>query len=118
MTEETYKLAFDCLTNAGFEVYPPQTKRGKCLKPYIILRDGGSSQWANFSSAIELLDVMLYVPLNRYTDLFPLKKKILAAMKTIYPTFQSTMYESSSFFDDDVDAHMLSIEYQIHTYRG
>lgn len=118
MTPETYEVAFKCLKDAGFDVYPPQTKRGKCLKPYIVLKDSGAQQFSTFSSAVELLDVMIYVPLESYSKLFDVKRDVMAALRELSPMLQSTFYESTSFYDDSVSAHMLSIEYQIHTYRG
>lgn len=107
-----YEKAFDALKEAKIDVYPPATKYGECTKPYVVLKDNGKSKAGSYSSQFALLDMLCYVPKNRYTDLELFVSKCKEAMKEVYPMFIQTGLELPSFYDDSVKAWMISVEYK------
>lgn len=109
-----WKEVFKSLEIAGFDVYPPATKIGECKTPYVVLKDDGTNQTNSFSSTTTYYTLMCYVPLNEYSSLYEYKESVKEAMKTLEPMVMPMHYETASFYDDTVKAHMISIQYRNH----
>lgn len=101
------------LESKGYEVYFPGQKTTECLKPYIVIKDEGLTQFQQYSSDIRLYAVMCYVPYARFTDLETMVDTVKDRMKELYPMFVSTRFETPSFYDDTVKAYMISIQYRV-----
>lgn len=100
------------LESKGHEVYFPGQKQGECKKRYLVVKDGGLTQYQQVSSDMRLYDIMAYVPKNQYGDMEAFLEQLRQDMKSIYPLFVSTHYETPSFFDDTVEAWMVSVQYR------
>jgi hypothetical protein len=107
-----YEQVFDALKEANIDVYPPGIYEGECKDNYVVLRDGGSSPIASFSSQYVFYDMLCYVPAKRYTDLYDFVDKCKKAMEKIYPVLMPTGTETQSFYDDTKKSHMISVEYR------
>lgn len=105
------------LTAEGFEVYFPQQKKGECLKPYVVVKDSGTSQLYDFSSTLTLYELLCYVPEKNYTSLETFKEAVKTSMKKLHPMIRYTKYETPPFYDDLVKAHMTSVQYSNARYN-
>lgn len=100
------------LVKKGYEVYPPGVKTGECTKPYIVVKNDGSYEHANFSTDRDMYAVMCYVPKGQYSKLEPLVQSVKEAMKELKPMIQSYGQQMPSYYDDSCKAHYISIEYE------
>lgn len=112
--DSVWQSVFVHLKNEQFDVYPPSIKIGECLAPYIVLKNNGSFRHASFSSDVDLYSIMCYVPQNSYSKLEVLVQRVKRAMKKIEPLLLPYGQQTSSYYDDAVKAHMVSIEYKNH----
>lgn len=115
METTRYKDIYSHLAESGFEVYTPAQKEGECKAPYIVVKDAGTTQYNQFSTTRTLYDVMCYVPKNQFTKLEEYVSKVKESMKGLEPMIKPVLFETASFYDDTVDAHMISIQY--YNYR-
>lgn len=100
------------LVKKGYEVYPPGVKTGECTKPYIVVKNDGSYEHANFSTDRDMYAVMCYVPKGQYSKLEPLVQSVKKAMKELNPMIQPYGQQMPSYYDDSCKAHYISIEYE------
>lgn len=110
--ESRWQDIFKHLTAAGFDVYPPEAKVGECTSEYIVLANGGSTRHASYSTDIDLYSVMVYVPRTRYSRLEVMVQEVKRAMEGLRPMITPNGYQSPSYYDDSVKAHMVSIDYR------
>lgn len=103
----------DKFLERGIEIYPPAIQRGECKNAYCVLKDSGASPINGCSSQRQLFDLMCYVPQNKYTSLEPFVAKCKEVMdQDVYPLVLPTGLETPSFFDDTINAYMISVEYR------
>ena len=112
MANTRWEDIFNHLKTSGYDVYPPGVKEGKCTKSYIVVKDAGISEAASVSSNLALYDVMLYVPKHAYSTLEGFKNDVQAVMDGLFPMIRPTHFVSTSFYDETVDAWMVSVQYQ------
>ncbi len=105
---------FRHLKKSGFEVYSPAVKVGDCKREYIVVKNDGSSRLSSFSTDDDLYSVMCYVPKQAYSKLEPFVQKVKAAMKELEPMILPYGTQTSSYYDDNFKAHMISVEYKNH----
>lgn len=111
MENTRYKDIFKHLKSKGFDVYAPAQHQGECTKPYLVLRDEGTTQFQGFSTTQNLYDVLCYVPRDQFTTLETYVDSVEAAMKELFPMVKSMHYRTPSFYDDSVKGHMVSTRY-------
>ena len=104
--------AFKTLAEEGFDVYPPTTKTGTCKAPYVVIKDEGTNRADSISSTLTYYTVMCYVPLSGYSELYEYKESVKKALKALEPMLMPTHYETPSFYDDTLKAHMISVQYR------
>lgn len=100
------------LSENGIEVYSPTQKEGECVAPYVVVKDAGTTQFNSFSSTQTLYDIMCYVPKDRFTLLEEYVGQVKELMKQLKPMIMPTYFETASFYDDTVKAHMISVQYR------
>lgn len=100
------------LKKDGFDVYFPAQKAGECKAPYVVVKESGTTQYLDFSSAAVLYDLLCYVPKSKYSELQPFVTRVKESMKGLWPMITPMNYEVPSFYDDTVDAHMISVQYR------
>lgn len=112
MEEKTiWELIADALVD--FDVYPPSTKEGECTSEYVVVKDDGTSQYRQTSSEVNYYSFLCYVPQEKYTRIHSFVKEVeLAISKSLYPMLMPTNVKTPSFFDDSVNAFMISIQYR------
>ena len=100
------------LKDNKIDVYFPTQKQGECIAPYVVLKDAGTMKYQDFSSTQSLYDVMCYVPKNNFSKLDQFVSKVKNLMKQMEPMIQPTYFETPSYYDDGVKAHMVSVQYR------
>ena len=100
------------LKKNGFDVYPPAIKIGECTAEYIVVKNDGSSNHVGLSTDDDFYAVMCYVPKQAYSTLEPLIQKVKKIMKELEPMILPYGSQTSSYYDDSVKAHMVSIQYK------
>ena len=99
------------LKNKGYEVYAPASKIGDCKRPYLVVKYNGLVPYQDFSSSIDNYSVMCYVPRDEYSKLDGFIRDVKASLKELEPLFKWRKIQTPSFYDESVQAHMVSIEY-------
>lgn len=100
------------LESEGFDVYPPGTKEGECLSPYIVLKNNGSFRHTSFSTDVDLYSIMCYVPQKAYSQLEIMLQDVKRSMKKIEPLVLPYGQQTPSYYDDSIKGHMISVEYK------
>lgn len=109
----TFKLwdkTFKYLKSKGFDVYPPSTKIGECKNDYIVLKGDVTAPALNFSSEYHYYLIICYS--KTYSDVLRLVDNIKHAMNEYSPNMMPTGIENPPYWDDEVKAHMVSIQYR------
>lgn len=100
------------LTSKCYDVYTPGQKEGECLSKYIVVKYAGSVKADMISSRRDLYDLILYVPKANYSQLESFVQQVISDMKEIEPLFMPyDNQQDTSYFDDSVKAHFVSIVY-------
>lgn len=107
-----YKDIYKHLVTSGFDVYTPGQKEGECTSPYLVVKDAGTEKYNTYSSTQTVYDVMCYVPKKHFTDLEQYVQKMKLAMDKLRPMIMPLYSETGSFYDDTVNAHMISVQYR------
>ena len=100
------------LKEKGFDVYAPATKLGECVSPYIVVKNDGGSMHQSFSTDVDLYSIMCYVSKSNYCDLEEYVQSVKLVMKELYPMIIATGAQTSSYYDDGIKAHMISVGYK------
>ena len=97
------------LKENGIDAYPPATKKGECIKEYVVVKNSGASQIGTYSSQVRYTDIMCYVPQNKYTNLEGFKMRVKQIIRdNLYPRVMETGSETTDYFDDEIKGHMVS----------
>lgn len=103
---------YNKLKSLGWDVYSPAQHEGECISPYVVIKIGTLGQINGFSSTRYLYDLMLYVPKNMYSELEGLVEKLKSDMKSLEPMIMPMHFQTASFYDDGIKAHMISVQYR------
>lgn len=106
-----WKLIYEHLTAAGFKVYSPGQHIGECKEPYIVLKDAGATRFNNFSTDVYTFDFLCYVPLMQFSTMEDFVASIKHSLKEMFPLIKPTGYQTGSYLDDTIKAHMVSFQY-------
>lgn len=112
-----YEKVFDKIKESNIDVYPPNIHKGEVKDNYVVLLDGGRTQAQTYTSQTVLLDVLCYVPGNRFTDLDVFADSVKKSVNDLFPLVIPTGNETAAFYDDTIRGWMKSIEYR-YTVRN
>ncbi len=104
------------LKENNINVFLPVQHIGECKENYVVVKDMGSSKADNISSSNSIYEVMCYVPKESFSSLEIYVLEIKEVMKKLKYKIKisSTNYETPSFYDEDVKAHMISVQYEVY----
>lgn len=105
------KQIYDTLSEDGTKVYFPGQHKGECKGKYIVIKMAGMAPIFGISSERPIYDIMLYVPLNKYTQLETWAMEVKQKLKKLYPMIMYSGNEVSDYVDDNVKAVMKSFQY-------
>lgn len=110
---EVYDLIYTAFADAGIDVYAPDTHDGRCTSDYVVVKQVRSTRFLTYSSTTTYYDILCYSPI--YTGALQLATKAEGIMMTIEPSVMPTYNRTEPFYDPDIEAYMISIEYQSHS---
>ncbi len=106
------------LKNNGFDVYSIGQHKGICTNPYIVVKENGESEVTGTSLINDTVELLIYYPLGKYSELVSYKKKILNVMKYLRGV-RRVIEAMPTIVDDDKKAYMTSFTYKkIKTKEG
>lgn len=106
------------LKNNGFDVYSIGQHEGVCLSPYIVVKENGESEVVGTSLVNDSIELLIYYPFGRYSELSEYKKEILNVMK-YQRGIRRVIEAMPTIIDDDKKAYMTSFTYKkIKTKEG
>ena len=94
------------------DVFFPSQHKGNCISPYYVVKMDGATAETSISSERPLFSVLCYVPRNKYSYLEIMRDNAKKAMRTLFPMLMYVGNETSSIYDEDIDGHMISFQYQ------
>lgn len=103
---------YNKLKQRGYDVYSPGIKTGDCTAPYVVVTIGSSTEHTSFSTNVDLYNVLCYVPKQSYSKLEPFVLGVEAVMEELKPMLLQYGQRQTSFYDDQIKAHMVSIQYK------
>lgn len=109
MSFALWEVGYNHLKEKGYDVYPPDTKKGICQKDYLIFKLAESLQYGELSTVKQNYDVLCYS--KTYTGVLKLADKVRVDMAELVPFFFPTGEEQTPFYDTHVEAFMSSIAY-------
>lgn len=106
------------LKNNGFDVYSIGQHEGICANPYIVVKENGVSEITSKSLVNDVVELLIYYPVGKYSELATYKKSILNSMKYIRGV-RRVIDPAPTIIDDDKKAYMTSFTYKkIKTKEG
>ena len=102
----------DVLEKDGTKVYFPTQHKGDCLEKYLVVKLDGSNIEMTVSSERPIYTIMCYVPKNEYSTLENFVYETKQKMKQIYPLVMYAGNETPSYYDEQIQGHMISFQYQ------
>lgn len=105
------KDIIDTLRKDNIEVLLPSVHSGECVEPYIVVKMDGTITNVEVSAERPIYTIMCYVPKNRYTELENVVLRAKERMKELFPLLMYAGNQTSSFYDDELKAHMISFQY-------
>lgn len=102
---------YDTLSEDGTSVYFPGQHKGECVAKYIVIKMSGVSPVLGISSERPIYDIMLYVPLNKYSQLETWAMEVKQKLKKLYPMIMYAGNETPDYVDDNVKAVMKNFQY-------
>ena len=100
------------LSKLGFEVYAPGQKRDKCLKSYVVIKEGGSNSMGDSNiNGHRTFEIIVYHPLDSYSSMEPYAENIKTALVDI-KELRPTGNQTPSITDEEVQAYTTSFSYQ------
>ena len=106
------------LIDNGIKVYLPGQHKGDCLFNYVVLKDNGTSGYLGSNKiGTQLIDVIFFVPQNRYSQCEIFKKEIKTLLGE-FPGIRFTGDETGAITDDSVKALTFSVMYESQKIIG
>lgn len=106
------------LKNNNIEVYSIGQHKGLCEKPYVVVKENGTSEIVGTSLINDVVELMIYYPCGRYSELSEYKQRLLDIMK-LKRGVRRLVNASPVIIDDDKKAYMTSFYYRkIKTKEG
>lgn len=111
-----WKRIFDHLKELN--PYPPATHQGECFERYCVIKEGTQNPYYNTNKlGYKLIDIILFVPLDDYTQMEPYANEIREKMVQL-KSIRKTGNETPIIEDDKKKAFTMSIEYQLMRKLG
>lgn len=100
------------LKSNGFSVFSPGQHEGECVSRYVVVKISDAPQVSGFSSVSQQYDLLLYIPKDEYSELEDFIASVKQCMKGLRPVIMPVVYQTPSFYDEDVKGHMVNIRYR------
>ena len=99
------------LKEKGFDVYSIGQHQGTCSSPYLVIKENGESDVAGTSYINDLVEILVYYPIGRYSSLSSYTDKLKSEMN-VYKKLKRVIDPMPVIIDDDKKAYMTSYTYK------
>ncbi len=105
------------LKENGFNVYSVGQHNGLCEEPYIVIREGGDIPYSNLQITYSIIDIIVFYPIGRYSEVFGYVKSVREALKEI-KELKCSDEVTALVVDHEVKAYTCGVKYQIFKRRS
>ena len=106
------------LIDNEIKVYLPGQHKGDCAFNYVVLKDGGTSGYMGSNKiGTQLIDVIFFVPQNKYSKCEEFKNEIKTLLEE-FPGIRYTGDETGVITDDSVKGLTFSVMYESQKIIG
>ena len=106
------------LIDNGIKAYLPGQHNGDCTFNYVVLKDSGTSGYmGNNKIGTQLIDVIFFVPQNKYSKCEEFKNEIKTLLKEL-PGVRYAGDETGVITDDSVKGLTFSVMYESQKIIG
>lgn len=102
------------LKDENIDTYFQGQHKGDCLQPYVVIVSRGSSKIVGFTSTVDTIEILCYVPYKNPSLLEIYVEQVKQAMKQLYPMIKDTHNDLGDYVDDDVKAIMRTLRYSYY----
>ena len=102
------QLVYNALKTAKINVFFAGQHSGDVTEPYVAVKMGTSSQYLQFSSNIDYINLYCYVPKNQYSRSIDYVSEVEQALiDNLYPTVKCLNERTEPFYDDTCKGWMI-----------
>ncbi len=112
-----FKKVYEALQENGFSVYSIGQHKGNCTEPYLVVRENGVRAFSSLPVNFELIDVVVFYPVGRYTEVWDFINSVRECLKGV-SELKSKGELTALLIDHDVKAYTCSVRYQVYRRRG
>lgn len=105
-----WQTLYNHLKANNIDVYPPNVHTGECKNSYTVVTTAGASKMGGNSSQTVVYDFLCYT--KRFADLEAYVQTVRDKLKTLQMALRDTENETPAYYDDEVKAYMISMQYQ------
>lgn len=102
---------YDCLKNAGIDVYFQGQHKGHCTAPYVVIISRGQSKLLSCSSSSTTIEILCYVPVNVPSRLQIFVEEVQNVLKELKPMLKNSHNDIGDYVDDNAKAIMRTLQY-------
>ena len=106
-----YEKIWATLEKGNIDVYAPGQHKGECVKPYVVIKDFGESEIAGTALNRNVIDIIIFAPSARYSQVEPFVRLVKNALKELRE-LKDTRYRSPIIIDEDKRAFTTSVRYE------
>lgn len=107
-----FKEIYLHLKKCGFNVYSIGQHKGLCNEPYIVISETGDGEITGKNIMSKNIELLIYYPLERYSELEGYIKKIKGSMQEL-GHIRRVIEANPIVIDDDKKAYMTFLSYRI-----
>lgn len=107
---EIWQRVVKHLKENGVQAYAPGAHKGKCTSPYVVVKVTAATRYLQYSTRIQYIDMMCYGRTVSETD--EIVDKVTEILRGMSPTVKPTQDYSAPFYDEEVQAWLISVTYR------
>ena len=104
-----FKKIYTHLKNNNIDCYSIGQHEGKCVKPYVVIKDMGKAKTNNSVVYKKMVELYVYYPLGSYSMVDDFVSEIEEIMTSL--SFKETYEASPTIIDDDKKAYLTRLSY-------
>lgn len=114
-----WRKVFLYLKKKGYDVLSPGQEINRCLKPYIVLKEGPLEGYMGSGIiGTRTLDIIIVMPKDSYSKLSIYIEILIKDLKCIKSLIKFTGDISSINIEPDIDAYIATLKYKSHQRIG
>lgn len=116
MEKSRIKDMYKALKESNIDVYFPGQHKGDCISEYAVVKPSISTQYLEYSSNINYVDVLCYVPEKKFSQIEQLADRVEAAIRQkLFPMIKCQHDRTEPFYDDSVKGWMMRTTFTYYT---